>query len=90
LLRPGLLRSHVMITPFVAAEATTFSTKWSFTFHTTTNTVYATSNIFRVPLYLRSSYAIHEGRSINKLQNDCILLILKIWKMKIPKYTFCK
>jgi len=27
LLRPGLLRSHVMITPFVAAEATTFSTK---------------------------------------------------------------
>jgi len=32
---------------------------------------------------------MYEGRSINKLQNDIILLIL-IKNMKIPKYTFCR
>ena len=32
---------------------------------------------------------IYEGRSINKLQNDVILLVFKIY-LKNPKYVFCR
>jgi len=30
----------------------------------------------------------YEGRSIKKLQNSVILLVLQVWKN--PKYTFCR